>query len=582
MTLSISDRWWPSADTGSLFSIPPFPGSRAIPVVEASPAVQDGPLPTRAVRADEASKCVAAMRRMRVGGTFWADQPSLPTGPFILARPSDPDQFRAMAASASKQPMSVIFWFPDRRAWHNSGVAAATAVVGPCDPWHFLSGASEVWADPDDELALLAAIADVPHRFFTHSADVKPPLSPETVEPVSRLSALISNFQFRDPFSGGKITPSSLIETLGFWRDLIDANRPIGAIHGIAFWKRPSIAPLMWNGHGTVAFDGFFRSAPDASASPASAAWIARTPKSVLQRLAAADTPLFQIEDGFIRSVGLGADCVPPLSIVVDPYGAHYDPAQASGLERLLTTQDFAPEMLDRARRLRELIVARGISKYGISARMAVREGRDRRNVLVIGQVEDDQSVIKGGGEITSNFNLLRRVRAVEPNAFIIYRPHPDVDAGHRKGYIKDDVVLSVADSIAREVAITSLIDIADDVHVLTSLAGFEALMRGKPVTTHGVPFYAGWGLTTDLGPVPAHRQRRRSLDELVAATLLLYPRYLDPVTGLPCPPEVLIDRLLSGVSKNGPLVFARRILGSLTRRARNLSARHNPRQHVQ
>ena len=36
----------------------------------------------------------------------------------------------------------------------------------------------------------------------------------------------------------------------------------------------------------------------------------------------------------------------------------------------------------------------------------------------------------------------------------------------------------------------------------MTSLAGFEALLRGKPVTTHGQPFYAGWGLTEDICPV--------------------------------------------------------------------------------
>jgi capsular polysaccharide export protein len=63
-------------------------------------------------------------------------------------------------------------------------------------------------------------------------------------------------------------------------------------------------------------------------------------------------------------------------------------------------------------------------------------------------------------------------------------------------------------------------------------------------VTVHGVPFYAGWGLTIDRGPVPARRTARRTLDELVAAALLLYPRYLDPLTGLPCPAEVLVGRL--------------------------------------
>jgi capsular polysaccharide export protein len=77
----------------------------------------------------------------------------------------------------------------------------------------------------------------------------------------------------------------------------------------------------------------------------------------------------------------------------------------------------------------------------------------------------------------------------------------------------------------------------------MTSLAGFEALIRGKSVTTHGQPFYAGWGLTEDLCPV-ARRTRNRSLDELVAAALILYPTYLDPVSGLRCGPELLIERL--------------------------------------
>jgi capsular polysaccharide export protein len=33
-------------------------------------------------------------------------------------------------------------------------------------------------------------------------------------------------------------------------------------------------------------------------------------------------------------------------------------------------------------------------------------------------------------------------------------------------------------------------------------------------------------------------------LPELVAGTLILYPRYVDPVTRLPCGPEVVIDRI--------------------------------------
>ena len=40
------------------------------------------------------------------------------------------------------------------------------------------------------------------------------------------------------------------------------------------------------------------------------------------------------------------------------------------------------------------------------------------------------------------------------------------------------------------------LLGIVDEVHTLTSLTGFEALLRGIEVHAYGGPFYAGWGLT--------------------------------------------------------------------------------------
>jgi capsular polysaccharide export protein len=146
------------------------------------------------------------------------------------------------------------------------------------------------------------------------------------------------------------------------------------------------------------------------------------------------------------------------------------------------------------------------------------------------------------------------------------------VVAGHRRGAIADRACLEFADEIVGDVPIAALIAMVDEVHVNTSLAGFEALLREKAVTTYGVPFYAGWGLTRDLGPVPARRTARRSLDELIAATLLIYPRYLDPVTGLPCPAEVLVERLsVRDEREPGLLVGMRRLQGALMRRLRSL-----------
>jgi capsular polysaccharide export protein len=106
-----------------------------------------------------------------------------------------------------------------------------------------------------------------------------------------------------------------------------------------------------------------------------------------------------------------------------------------------------------------------------------------------------------------------------------------------------------------------------DEVHVMTSLAGFEGLLRGKKVTCYGAPFFAGWGLTEDKGAPPNRRGIPRPLDNLIAATLILYPRYLDPVTGLPCPPEILITRLAEGVrAENGMIITLRRLQGRIVR----------------
>ncbi|MDD3800460.1 MAG: beta-3-deoxy-D-manno-oct-2-ulosonic acid transferase, partial [Novosphingobium sp.] len=110
---------------------------------------------------------------------------------------------------------------------------------------------------------------------------------------------------------------------------------------------------------------------------------------------------------------------------------------------------------------------------------------------------------------------------------------------------------LAHADRIVRGGGMAPLLDAVDAVHVISSLAGFEALLRGREVTCHGTPFYAGWGLTRDLGAVPARRTRTLTLDALVAGVLIGYPRYLDPVTGLPCPPEVLVSRMASAKAAN-------------------------------
>src|SRR6185369_6069936 len=197
----------------------------------------------------------------------------------------------------------------------------------------------------------------------------------------------------------------------------------------------------------------------------------------------------------FLRSRGLGADCVPPLSITVDRLGAHFDPSRESELERLLEHGKFDEPLLERARHLRRSIVDSGLGKYDCSNEIVDRPAPGKTHILVPGQVEDDRAVIRGGCGLVSNLELLKRVRARTPDAHILFKPHPDVLAGHRKGSVAEAPALEYADEIVGDVPISALIAMVDEVHVNTSLAGFEALLRDKQVTTYGVPFYAGWGL---------------------------------------------------------------------------------------
>jgi capsular polysaccharide export protein len=295
--------------------------------------------------------------------------------------------------------------------------------------------------------------------------------------------------------------------------------------------------------------------------------WASRAPAGLAEAAEQKGIPLIRVEDGFVRSVGLGSDFIPAASLVLDSRGMHYDPSVQSDLERLLAGTEFDAALIERARDLIARLVARGITKYNVgNSALRIEWPAGKRRILVPGQVEDDLSVRLGGEGITGNLDLLARVRTANPDAFILYKPHPDVEAGHRQGKIADGVATNFADIVIRDVSTAAVLGEIDELHTLTSLAGFEALLRGRRVVVYGRPFYAGWGLTLDLTEI--ERTRRLTLEELVAGALILYPRYLDPVTRLPCKPELVIERLANQeLWRPGLLVTARRLQGLLVRR---------------
>ncbi|WP_423853415.1 capsular polysaccharide biosynthesis protein [Acinetobacter guillouiae] len=237
------------------------------------------------------------------------------------------------------------------------------------------------------------------------------------------------------------------------------------------------------------------------------------------------------VEDGFIRSVGLGAKLIRPCSLVFDDIGIYYDATQSSRIEQLLNQIELDSSQIQRAQHLQRLLIDLNISKYNVGEARQLKRPQHQRVLLVVGQVEDDMSIQLGGMGIKTNLELLKQVRENHPDSYIIYKPHPDVQTGLRVGKIPEKDMWIYADQIELSTSILECFDICDEVHTITSLSGFEALIRGLKVYCYGLPFYAGWGLTQDLYTSQRRNNKNVTLETLLYVTLVEYPTYNLPHT---------------------------------------------------
>lgn len=416
----------------------------------------------------------------------------------------------------------------------NDRISLAT---DPLSPWALLEGAVGVYT-VSSQMGFEAILAGHKPRVFGQpfyagyglSVDQNP--VPRRTRNLTRAqlfaAAMILYPTWYDPFRDRLCELETVLDNLEAQTRAWRQDRNGWAAAGVSLWKRGAMQQMFGQQKPVR-----FVSATPRTGAPASLVWASRAdPQLVATR----------VEDGFLRSRGLGADLVPPLSLVIDDLGIYYDPARPSRLEQLIAQRStLRPDQRRRAERLQAILVDSGLSKYN-QGRTPPDLPKGHR-ILVSGQVEDDASILTGAGRVRSNAALLQAVRAAHPEAVLIYKPHPDVEAGLRPG--ADPAHL--ADVIVTQADPALLLHAVDELWTMTSLLGFEALLRGVPVTVLGAPFFAGWGLTTDLGTVPARRTARPDLAGLLHATLIDYPRYLDPVTGKICPVEIVAERLASG-----------------------------------
>lgn len=495
----------------------------------------------------------------------------------VLASGGDRARFVDMLAAARREHPGaaiVIKSHPETGLGHRPGHfgpeeagGSVTLLTEPVSPWRLFEGARAVYT-LSSGLGFEAILAGHRPRVFGQpfyagwglSDDERAPprrgrpLSPEQLF----AGAMILYPRWYDPYRDCLCEIEEVIDALEAqaraWRE----DRRGYVATGMKLWKRAHLQRF-YGAHLPVRFRD----------PPAAALEEARSLDRSLMIWAGAEaevrhgeTPL-RIEDGVLRSRGLGAALTPPLSLVRDDMGIYYDPARESRLDRLIAASIDLPDAARaRAERLIARVCEHGLTKYGIGADVLPPLPAGRR-ILVAGQVEDDASVLRGGGAIATNGALLRAVRAENPEAILLWKPHPDVEAGLRSGAIPTED-LELADAILAGTDAATALAAADEVWTMTSTIGFEALLRGMPVTCVGMPFYAGWGLTRDRMAAPPWRRARPDIIALAHAVLIDYPRYVDPVTGLPCPVEVAVDRLADGpVPRKGPaLRVASRLQG--------------------
>lgn len=425
---------------------------------------------------------------------------------------------------------------------------------GPASPWILLEGATSVYT-VSSQMGFEAIIAGHRPRVFgtpfyagwglTDDEDINPRRKRTLTRAQLCAGAMILYPRWYDPHQDQLCQVEDVLSTLEAqsraWRD----DRDGWVASGMRLWKR---APLnkFFGTQKPIRFENDVEKAGEIAKAEArrQMCWATKAKGKIVR-----------VEDGFLRSRGLGADLVPPLSLVLDPAGIYYDPTQPSALEGwiLRRATDMRPDQIERVHRLTTALIAAGLSKYnlvGTNPKLPVGH-----RILVPGQVEDDASILSGSPHVSRNEDLLAHVRAENPDALILWKPHPDVEAGLRAGAVRDPD--RWADKTLENCDIGAVLPEIDEVWTMTSLTGFEALIRGCRVVTLGTPFYAGWGLTQDLGPVPARRLHgpRPSLEALVHATLIDYPRYFDPLTTSPCSVECAINRLKTGsIPSPGPV----------------------------
>ena len=220
--------------------------------------------------------------------------------------------------------------------------------------------------------------------------------------------------------------------------------------------------------------------------------WGYKAPDYFIDYIREQELDIFFLEDGFIRSGPDDESGAPPLSIVMDSQAPYFDTTRPNDLTDLIANFDFEQDGYDAAlaQEMLDYYVSHRVSKYNHQPYVDVAPiygVKNKERILVLGQVPHDDSLKYGGGIGITLLDVVKQAITENPAAQIIIKPHPMT--------LDDSSVVSALTELdclilTQSIHLVDALETVDHVYTITSLGGFEALLRGKKVTVLGRPFY--------------------------------------------------------------------------------------------
>lgn len=358
-------------------------------------------------------------------------------------------------------------------------------------------------------------------------------------------AAYILYSHYVHPVSGSHCNIFSALEYLQEQLKVETENQADVYCFGVRHWTRANIKPFLHSSHNRIVFVKSVSAAKQVGIKLGDrvAIWGTRKPDRLEELIAITGQQPIKLENGFLESLGFESKSAQPTSLLLDTKASYSACAELSTLDSILQNTNFTSQQIKKSASIRHKITAARKSRLVLKTDAVTNQ----IIILIPGQIESEESAILTSNNITTNLALIHSVREYNPDAYLIYKPHPQVANGSALGKVHPDTVLKYCDQYVDLSDIPTCLETVDEVHTMTSMVGFEALIKGIPVTTYGRPFYSGWNLTTDLSTQLTFR-KNLSIDELIAGALLVYPRYYDWDSGSFTDCESVIDKFTAKI----------------------------------